>query len=467
MVRNRTLEDELARANHDAREAARRATILITDEDPKDEGAADAAETLREILNVKNNLWRDLLDRVAAVEGLLWPVGTPEAPQDESVTASNLKTLIDEHPTIVDEILSALRTKVIAHDFCTDLEKLTRKALEQLQGVVDDRDQEINRLKIRIADMTLDRDVPRPTTEEAPHRSKAFSHPDKLDDGKIYSFDAWEIEMRGKLTNQARDYPTDTDQVLYIYSRTTGTARDHMTPRMKATSLFRLKTAEEAFALLDMVFNDPMQKQKKKREYRSWRYIPEAKPYQEFYTQFMTLAQEAEIDEEDLKNDLYEKLPDEMQLQVARDAFCETVDFIHFARTVQNQAYATESIQKKKGRGNRTGTGTKSGQSATTRDKSSKSTTARPKSPTPSGKQQNSDGKWTFDDPKKQDRYQKGACFSCGEEGHLASACPNKEQAREKTPAVKTSDPSKKKRKVVIVETDSDQSPSEDESGKD
>jgi hypothetical protein len=44
-------------------------------------------------------------------------------------------------------------------------------------------------------------------------------------------------------------------------------ARDHMIPQMKTISLFRLKTAEEAFVLLDMVFNDPMQKQKKKHEY--------------------------------------------------------------------------------------------------------------------------------------------------------------------------------------------------------
>jgi hypothetical protein len=59
-------------------------------------------------MSVKNNIWRDLLDWVAAVEGLLWPVGTLEALQDKSVTASNLKTLIDKHLTIVDKILSVL-----------------------------------------------------------------------------------------------------------------------------------------------------------------------------------------------------------------------------------------------------------------------------------------------------------------------------------------------------------------------
>jgi hypothetical protein len=49
--------------------------------------------------------------------------------------------------------------------------------------------------------MTLDWDVPQLTTKEVPHQSKAFSHPDKLDNRKIYSFDVWEIEMYGKLTN--------------------------------------------------------------------------------------------------------------------------------------------------------------------------------------------------------------------------------------------------------------------------
>ena len=36
--------------------------ILITDEDLKDEEAADTAGTLLEIVSVKNNIWRDLLD---------------------------------------------------------------------------------------------------------------------------------------------------------------------------------------------------------------------------------------------------------------------------------------------------------------------------------------------------------------------------------------------------------------------
>jgi hypothetical protein len=36
--------------------------ILITDEDLKDKEAADTARILLEIMSVKNNIWRDLLD---------------------------------------------------------------------------------------------------------------------------------------------------------------------------------------------------------------------------------------------------------------------------------------------------------------------------------------------------------------------------------------------------------------------
>jgi hypothetical protein len=72
------------------------------------------------------------------------------------------------------------------------------------------------------------------------------------------------------------------------------------------------------------------------------------------------------------------------------------------------------------------------------------------------GQQLNADGKWTFDDPEKQRRYQKGACFTCGEDGHMSNACPNKEKTRSKTPAVKASDPGKKKVKLASDADSSD-----------
>jgi hypothetical protein len=58
--------------------------------------------------------------------------------------------------------------------------------------------------------------------------------PDQLDDGKSPSFKSWLAEMRSKFDVNCDYYDIESAWIAYVFSRTMGTAKEHLQPRYKS-----------------------------------------------------------------------------------------------------------------------------------------------------------------------------------------------------------------------------------------
>jgi len=430
--------ERLEKANATQHRQSRRETFLIPDTDLDDE--AQALQLL-DLLSTKGNQHRDLAERVKAMKNILWP-GTGQGDPDVQVGVDSIGALATAQPEFAEYLLEALKISMVVDDFCSDQENNIAQvatSFERVKKLVDveqSRHQEdVTALKVRLADALLsDPDSAAKSVENGgtlgTRRAKALPDPHAVDDGKSPTFDSWLIEIKGKLEEDAHLYPTDLSEVRYIYSRTKGTARGHLTPRMSETSRFRLTTAEEAFKILANALSDPLRRQKKKREYIAHRYYPgRGTSYQEFYSTFLTLVEEAGVLDEDLKDDLYSKLPQTIKTQVAAKAFNPSVGFDDFVQDVQAQAYALEmqltAESRRNNRGSRNnfstaGTSTSSGQGATR--------SGTPAAPTPEGgrSSRTMTPAATKEAGERKRLREEGRCYLCKKSGHVARDCPDK-----------------------------------------
>jgi hypothetical protein len=67
-------------------------------------------------------------------------------------------------------------------------------------------------------------------------KSTKLPNPDLLDDGKSPSFKSWLAKIRSKFDVNHDHYDIESARMAYVFSRTTGTAKEHLQPRYKSNN---------------------------------------------------------------------------------------------------------------------------------------------------------------------------------------------------------------------------------------
>ncbi|EKV19520.1 hypothetical protein PDIG_02490 [Penicillium digitatum PHI26] len=134
-------------------------------------------------------------------------------------------------------------------------------------------------------------------------------------DGKKVRFETWETVIRQKLEANADHYPLPVHRKLYVQSRCEGKAQLHFAPRMSSDSSNAYVDAEDMIVHLKTVFANPNRRAEAYTAYHKLIMTPKDH-FTDFLAEFMQLAEEAAVIEENRKRDLYSKLPYLLQSQV-------------------------------------------------------------------------------------------------------------------------------------------------------
>ncbi len=156
------------------------------------------------------------------------------------------------------------------------------------------------------------------------HR-KPMKNPEMLSDGKIVTFEAWELKMKNKLEHDHEDYGTEEEKIAFIFSCTTGKASDVLLPYIQPGP-FRIVTANAAFKALSACFKDCHRKLKARAAFKKLR-LREGGDYYTFHTEFVKLALVSRVGLNSYKVEFAERLPRSIRMLLLGPEQDDKVDF--------------------------------------------------------------------------------------------------------------------------------------------
>jgi hypothetical protein len=115
--------------------------------------------------------------------------------------------------------------------------------------------------------------------------------------------------MKNKLQSNEDHFPTESSKVAYIYGRMKNDAAILLCPHLQGD--YSDITPKDIFAILDAAYIDSYRELYTREEYGYL--LMKTSIFQEFYTQFLRLAHEAKIPENQRKDDMISKLSFNLQ----------------------------------------------------------------------------------------------------------------------------------------------------------
>lgn len=278
----------------------------------------------------------------------------------------------------------------------------------------------------------------------SPSKSIKLPDPPLLTDGKDPDFDNWLMAMKQKLDSNADHFNTKKLRLAYIFSRTDGKARKHVAPRLRTDAITPYHDADDVFNHLDTVYGDPNKVINAKIAFRNL--YQKNNKFNDFLSEFLHLAAEAGVPQDDWKQEMYSKLTPEMQKitmpESIRDGtFKEYSDYCSKAANrleIINSRIARVSGRSDRGANipssNATGSSTTSATSAPNTRSSATPAQSAGRSSSPRVSTPRTD----IDKATMELRTKENLCYECRKPGHVARDCLQRKLAEIK--AIKARD---------------------------
>ena len=221
--------------------------------------------------------------------------------------------------------------------------------------------------------------------------------------------------------------------MAYIFGRTGGDAQTHLRPRYTEDSADPFISEEEMIEHLSSIYEDPFKVQNARLGYKSLN-MKTTETFSAFQTRFLHLAGQAQIPQEDLLPDLFDKLTLDLQRAVL-----PAYTTAQTLKELTDHCLAIDQgLRRIKARADRLKTRNLANQAASTAS-TARSAPARSATPTanPTAGRAATPAagpvytRPTYSDPRIQALSDQGACFSCGQTGHPARNCPTKARTNE------------------------------------
>ncbi|KAK1144166.1 hypothetical protein N8T08_005830 [Aspergillus melleus] len=212
-------------------------------------------------------------------------------------------------------------------------EELVEKTKE-----AQDQEAEISSLATRVAELRARIRIP----SEEPASTKSIKLPDPpcLSDGKEPRFDDWIVLINAKLRANQDHYTTPDLRMTYVQSRTEGKALQHLVSRQQ-TRGNGYRDENEMLEHLRSIYYDPNRAIIAKNKFRNLRMKKDDK-FHEFLSEFIYVASEAGIHDEDMKDELYQKLPRKLQEMTVAKRNKDTYSFSRFSEYCSIMANSLE-----------------------------------------------------------------------------------------------------------------------------
>ena len=310
--------------------------------------------------------------------------------------------------TEIDQLLTTLRS---------DKEEVDR----QLADVENERDTFATQVARMMMNRTTSAQQSSPAT--IPSKSAKIPDPPLLTDGKEPRFEDWLLLMSQKLAANADHFDTPQLRKACVVSRCEGKARKHIIPRLRDDSMNPYTDSKDMLNHLKAIYDDPNRVTTAKHQFRQL-YMKTGNKFHDFLSEFLHLAAEAGVAEEDWKDELFHKLTTELQ-KLCITASIQNGSFQEFSSAVSQTASRLEVINHRTQRNRSFAPSNRD----TTNKGTSQSGTAVKKEPTPS--QGTSPTTQRMGNAEHDRLMKEGRCFHCQERGHLARDCSTKASTSE------------------------------------
>ncbi|KKA22077.1 Gag/polymerase/env polyprotein [Rasamsonia emersonii CBS 393.64] len=284
-----------------------------------------------------------------------------------------------------------------------------KKKEDELKQTTIQRDQYAN----QIAQMMVrSNDLGTLAVGPATRKSIKLPDPPLLSDGKNPKFDDWLVLMQQKLSANADHYDTPELRRAYVASRCEGDAAKHITKRLKNGAINAYKDSTDLLEHLEQIYHDPNRLASAKLKFRGL-FMKNKDKFHDFLSEFIYWADEAEIDEKDWREELYQKITTDLQKLTMSEAIRTNGTFQEFINYCSQTANRLEVINNR------------SQHNRVFRNWASSNQNQNSPVPTNTVKRESKEAdRLGVDSETRQRLMQEGKCFKCQQFGHLARECP-------------------------------------------
>ena len=259
-------------------------------------------------------------------------------------------------------------------------------------------------------------------------KSGKMPHPDPLMDGVSPFINDWLETMRTKLSVNADWYPIEQERMAYVFDQCGTEAKPYIRVRRNPKHAIAYITAEEMFNTLEKTFSRPKEDREQEASDEYYRLYQGSRPFIQFWADFLWLATELELEEQQILKDLRCKISTTLKNHLITHNF-RTVQEIANKCTIWKGRLKVVQPKTKDEKGKKTlrgyanyrptlggkaiisGTGIKEIITTT----STTETKGRDTTPKP-----------TYKDLKKQQQSREGKYFVCDKIRHLSYNCPDR-----------------------------------------